>query len=297
MTTGSALRDEFVQTPTAEKVYGGGLFPHDNHNDRLDLTFFVSCYDERDYIIETIETVRTAMAPFAWTYELVIIDDASSDGSAALIRRYIADHPDEHIVFRRNAANKGWAQNYIDGAFIGKGRYYKAICGDNSSPPEAIRPIVEAIGQADIIIPYYVYFAGKDLFRRTVSRVYTALVNLVSGNRLHYYNGLAIHYRHNVMRWHTNTRGFGFQADILCLLLAQGVTYVEVPTTTVERREGASNALKWRNLLSVTHTLIDIFFRRISNLIHGPIAAQSGGRVEDGRARAPAAEDPAVRSG
>jgi hypothetical protein len=41
------------------------------------------------------------------------------------------------------------------------------------------------------------------------------LVNLVTGNRLHYYNGLAVHLGHNVMRWHPNTRGFGFQADIL----------------------------------------------------------------------------------
>src|SRR5262249_3601682 len=153
-----------------------------NGGDRFDLTLFVSCYNERDLIVDTLETVRAAMAPFAWTYELVIIDDASRDGSAALIRRYMAEHPDEHIAFRRNGLNKGWAQNYIDAAFIGRGRYYKAICGDNSSTVEAIRLIIEAMGKADIVIPYYLYFEGKDLFRRAVSRVYTALVNVISGN-------------------------------------------------------------------------------------------------------------------
>jgi len=293
MSTGSAPRDDFVLTPAAEKVYGKGALLEGSGEDGLDLTLFVSCYNERDFIVDTLATVRAAMAPFAWTYELIIIDDASRDGSAGLIRRYIAEHPQERIVFRGNAVNKGWAQNYIDAAFIGRGRYYKAICGDNSSTAEAIRPIVEAMGKADIVIPYYLYFEGKDLFRRAVSRVYTALVNGISGNKLHYYNGLAIHERYNVMRWHTNTRGFGFQADILCMLLSQGATYVEVPTTTVERRLGASNALRWKNMLSVTHTLIDIFFRRMSNLVHGPLATQ-GGRIREQQLLT-AAEDPAVR--
>jgi glycosyltransferase involved in cell wall biosynthesis len=293
MSTGSAARDEFVLTPAAERVHGGGSAAGSHIDDKFDLTFFVSCYNESDHIIDTLEAVRTAMTAFAWSYEVVIVDDASRDDSAALIRRYMAEYPEQHVVFRRNGLNRGWAQNYIDAAFIGRGRYYKAICGDNSSTAESIRPVVEAIGKADIIIPYYLDFEGKDLLRRAVSKVYTALVNVISGNKLRYYNGLPIHERYNVMRWHTNTRGFGFQADILCLLLAQGVSYIEVPTTTVERREGSSNAITWKNLLSVTHTLIDIFLRRISNVIHGPLAKRADHRVPD-RALA-SAEDPAVR--
>lgn len=56
----------------------------------------------------------------------------------------------------------------------------------------------------------------------------------MSGFRLQYYNGLAVHLRYNVMRWHPNT--FGFQADIICMLLDQGFSYKELPVKTVERR-------------------------------------------------------------
>ena len=73
-----------------------------------------------------------------------------------------------------------------------------------------------------MIIPYYVSNEGKSLYRRSLSNVYAGIVNLISGFRLHYYNGLAVHLRYNVMRWHPNTRGFGFQADIICMLLDQG---------------------------------------------------------------------------
>ena len=94
-----------------------------------------------------------------------------------------------------------------------------------------------------MIIPYYVTSEGKSLYRRTLSGAYTWLVNMISGFRLRYYNGLAVHLRYNVMRWHPNTRGFGFQADIICMLLEQGFTYKEIPVKTVERRTGGSSAL------------------------------------------------------
>ena len=35
-----------------------------------------------------------------------------------------------------------------------------------------------------------------------LSGTFTFLVNTISGFRLHYYNGLAVHLRYNVMRWH-----------------------------------------------------------------------------------------------
>src|SRR3977135_4039053 len=111
-------------------------------------------------------------------------------------------------------------------------------------------------------VPYFGLAEGRSLKRRMISKSYTWLLNLITGNRLQYYNGLAVHLRHNVMRWHPNTHGFGFQADILCLLIDLGFTYEEVEIITIEQRRGGSNALTFRNLLSVAHTLIEIGNRR-----------------------------------
>jgi glycosyltransferase involved in cell wall biosynthesis len=234
----------------------------------LDLTVFVSCYNEADYIVDTLDAVRHAAQEVGLSYEIIVIDDHSRDNSRDLVANYIAVHPDDRITLRANRANRGLAQSYLDGAFIGRGRYYRLICGDNAEPIASIISVFRAIGEADIIVPYYLSSEGKSLMRRLISNTYTRLVNLVTGNRLHYYNGLAVHLRHNVMRWHPNTRGFGFQADILCLLIDLGFTYKEIPVITVEQRRGTSNALTFRNLLSVTHTLIEIANRRLSNRLY-----------------------------
>lgn len=271
MEPATADPDQFEISEMASRFHKVGDILAGNIGDCYDISFFISCYNEAEFIAATLDTVRSALLGTGLTYDIVIIDDGSKDRSPEIVRQYIADHPDVDIVFRRNAINKGWAQNYIDSTFIGKGHYHRAICGDNTEKEATLRTLLGHLGEADIIVPYYVEVEHKLYTRRIVSATYTWLVNLLSGNKLHYYNGLPVHRRYNVMRWHSDTRGFGFQAYILCLLLGQGATFKEVPLSATEQRPGSSSALTWRNLLSVGHTLLEIFLRRLSNRIHGRV--------------------------
>jgi glycosyltransferase involved in cell wall biosynthesis len=193
-----------------------------------------------------------------------VIDDGSKDHSVALVQHFIDTHPEIPMVLRINSKNKGLAQNYVDGAFIGRGKYYRLICGDNAEPIETIVNVLSLMGKADIIVPYYVSAEGKSQYRQKISKIYTWIINKISGHHIHYYNGLQVHLRHNVMRWHPNTRGFGFQAGLMCLLLNLGFTYKQIPCITIERRGKSGNAVTPKNLRSVIHIMGSIFLRRLA---------------------------------
>ena len=261
---------DVTMTPAAELLHQPQEVITPGQQASLDLTVFISCYNEAEYVVATIDTVREALNEIGTlSYEIIVVDDCSRDRSSAIVKEYIATHAEDRILLRSNKSNRGLAQNYIDVAFIGKGKYYRLICGDNAEPKETMTAVFREVGQADMIIPYYVTSEGKSFSRRFLSDSYSRLVNLISGFRLKYYNGLAVHLRYNVMRWHPNTRGFGFQADIICMLLAHGFSYKEVPVKTIERRAGgSSNALTPRNMLSVAHTLVDLIFRRLANRVY-----------------------------
>jgi glycosyltransferase involved in cell wall biosynthesis len=261
---------DVIMTPAAERLHSADDVLAPGQRAALDLTVFISCYNEQQYILATIQTVRDALDEVGGiSYEIIVVDDCSKDGSSTLVRGYITAHPEERVLLRINRVNRGLAQSYLDAAFIGKGKFYRLVCGDNAEPQATMVAVFRELGNADMIIPYYVSSEGKSFYRRFLSNTYTALVNLISGLHLHYYNGLAVHLRYNVMRWHSNTRGFGFQADIICLLVNQGFSFKEVPVKTVERRvSGSSNALTFKNLLSVAHTLVDLLFRRIAHRVY-----------------------------
>jgi len=259
---------DMVMTPAAAELHSAGSVLAPGADCPIDLTVFVSCYNEARYIIRTLDTLRSALAELKFSYEIIVIDDCSKDNSADLVEDYIRANPSERLLLRCNKFNIGWAQNYIDSAFIGKGKYYRIVCGDASEPKDTMIKVFQEIGAADIIIPYYVTNEGRSWQRGFLSSAYVTLVNLISGFHLKYYNGLPVHLRYNVMRWHSNTRGFGFQADILCLLLEQGFTFKEVPVFAVEQKGGKSTALSFKNVLSIGHTLLDIGIRRIANWVY-----------------------------
>jgi len=236
----------------------------------VEITLFVACYNEADNIVGTLETVVAACREVGITFEIIIIDDASKDRSVEIIRAFMAAHPDLPIILHVNDHNCGLGENFAEAAFLGHGKYYRLICGDNVEPKETLVKIFREIGRADIILTYRPDdVAGKAFSRRITSRVYTLLVNAVSGYNLHYYNGLPIMKRRDVMRWQPNSHGFGFQADLVTRLLDRGATYLEVPVVSTERETGESKAITFRNFCSVAHSLLNISIRRFSKVLYG----------------------------
>lgn len=110
---------------------------------------------------------------------------------------------------------------------------------------------------------------GKTMSRKLISKTFTRLVNFISGYNLKYYNGLAVHLRYNVLRWHPSSYGFGFQADIITRLLDEGASYVQIASSSIDRKGSASSALTMRNFLSVGHTLLELAIRRVRRLLYG----------------------------
>ncbi|MGD0091308.1 MAG: hypothetical protein ABSE73_15430, partial [Planctomycetota bacterium] len=181
---------------------------------------------------------------------------------------FIAQHPEVPIKLVVQDINQGLGNNFAEAAFHGRGKYYRPVCGDNVEPQEALVKVFRRVGEADIILTYHEAAVSRGLARGAISRLFTALVNFLSGYKIRYYNGLPVARRYDVLRWHSNCHGFGFQADLITRLLDLGASYIEVPVSPHERRQGSSKALTLKNLCSVAHTLLEIFIRRAARIMY-----------------------------
>jgi len=233
----------------------------------VDITLLVACFNEQENIIGTFTEIEAAMAQLQMSWEMIVIDDASSDRTVELIKEYMHRHPELPLLLLVRSENRGLAQNFIDGAFLGTGRYYRLIMGDNVESGEQIAAILQHVGEADILIPYHAQIFGRTVFRRGLSRAFTTIVNLLSGYRINYYNGCSVHRRFDVMRWHVNCYGFDFQANLITRLLDQGRTFLEIPVTGSERAHGQSKALTRKNFLSSARFFVDLAFRRGEKIV------------------------------
>jgi len=238
----------------------------------IDITLFVACYNEEENIIATFEAIESAMAQSGLSWEIIVIDDASTDKSVFLIKEYMGSHPQFPIVLVVRETNQGLAQNFVEAAFMGRGKYYRLINGDNVESGGQIASILGHIGEADMLIPYHATIQGRTRFRIGLSRAFTFVVNFLSGYRIKYYNGCTVHLRSDVMRWHVNCYGFDFQANLITRLLDHDRTYLEIPVAGSERAFGSSKALTKRNFFSAARFFVDLACRRLGLAYYGRIA-------------------------
>ena len=226
-----------------------------------EITIFIPCLNEEKNIAGAIETAIVGCRRVGCTFEILVFDDGSADGTSAAVAAYQALHPDAPISLIRNERNRGVARNFVDGAFRGRGTYYRLICGDDVEPLATQEAILRERGTADIIIPYFTEIRNRPFYRTVISWLYTRFVNLASGYRLRYYNGCPLYRREDVLRYHVETTGFGYQAEFLTRLIYEARTYKELPLIAYDREGSAS--LNVKNLISVGHSLLTIALRRL----------------------------------
>ena len=69
----------------------------------MDLSIVISLYNEEESLTELVEWIGRALAGKVDTYEIIMVDDGSTDGSWNLIKRLSESHPEiRGIRFRRN---------------------------------------------------------------------------------------------------------------------------------------------------------------------------------------------------
>lgn len=222
------------------------------------ISVLVTCFEECKSIVATLADLVDALRSHAPAWDIIIIDDASTDESVAVIESYLAKNPGYPIrlISRRN--NVGFVRNVFEGAQIATGKYFWVVSGDSTVPRDAMAALLSKLGSADILIPNVVGYMDRTLLRRILSANYARLVRLVAGSEIKYFNGGSIYLREDFHRELGNVSGFSYSAEIILRLVRAGRTYIEVPVTYREGDKDHSTAVSWKHLYEVAR-----FFLRL----------------------------------
>ena len=218
------------------------------------LTVIVPAYNEEANLAGAVQTVRGATAERVSSLQVIIVDDGSTDGTGAIADRIAAE--DGRIRVIHNGVNKGLGYSYRKGLELASEDYVIMIPGDNENSTVSISPIVDHLGEADIIVPYVINTEVRPMARRVLSRTFVQVINILCGVHLRYYNGTCAIRRKALDGIRVDTHGFAYMAATLVRLLKLGCNYREVGIELDKPKGGSSKAFMPRNVAQVIRTVL-----------------------------------------
>jgi len=222
------------------------------------LSVIIPALNEEGNLSDTVTNVLASIDHQFTDYELLVFDDGSSDGTGQIADELAIRNSRIRVI--HNPRNMGFGYNYTRGVELAEMEYVAMFPGDNEIPGSAIRTILGAVGLADIVVPYIATPSVRPWSRRFISACFVALVNLLFGLRIRYFNGPCVHRRSLLQAVPMRTHGFAYMAAILIRLIRSERSYVEVPMQLQIRRHGQSKAFKPKNIVSVFATIASLFW-------------------------------------
>lgn len=132
------------------------------------VTFVVPCYNATAYLERSVGSILAAPGNF----ELLIIDDGSTDESLALARR-LAEQDDRVRIITQTNGNWGAVVNHA--IVLARGTYFKIVDADDHVDPETVTQVLERLTKQrdegelpDLVVTNYVYDRVSDNSQHTI---------------------------------------------------------------------------------------------------------------------------------
>ena len=222
------------------------------------LSIIITAMNEEGNLEPAVKMTLDIVRPRFDDYELIIINDGSRDKTGEIADTLVAADP-AHILVHHNETNKGLDYSYRKGVELASKQYVGWVAGNNLNPRQGLEDTFDAIGLADIVLPYVVTDV-RGLSRRIISRTVVKTLNLLFGLRVKYYTGPCVYRSVDIKNVKVTCQGSIALAEILIRLIKSGRTYVEVGLNTKKRTVGKSKTFRFKNFVYVGRAIAGLFW-------------------------------------
>jgi len=153
-----------------------------NVEPRPELSLVAPVYDEEQNLEPLYEQVAAALA--GRSFELVLVDDGSRDGSAAIIRALHERDPRVRgVFFTRNRGQTAAMAAWMPAAIAAAGELIATLDADLQNDPADIPRLVAALGAHDAAVGYRMQ-RHDSWVRRLSSRIANGVRNRLTGDQI-----------------------------------------------------------------------------------------------------------------
>ena len=203
------------------------------------LSLVIPVYNEEQRLATSLRLVDEYLSGLPFASELVLVDDGSTDGTAAIVSGF---RPSAHHVSTRvltHEGNRGKGAAVRTGCLAARGEFVVFTDADLATPPPEVGSVLAALeAGADVAAGSRIHAGGQDMrrtqpaYRRAAGRLFSLLRNRLAGSEIQDTQCPMKGFRRAAaQRLFAAQRlaGWAFDAEVLYLARRFGFRVVEVP--------------------------------------------------------------------
>ncbi|MEK6765750.1 MAG: glycosyltransferase [Planctomycetota bacterium] len=236
----------------------------------MDLSLIIACYNEETVLEHSLKEIIMTLDSTTFTYEIIFVDDYSTDNTPKLINFLCEKYKDKHFRFVLHNKNIGRGGTVTEGFRMAKGDIIGYIDIDLEVHARYIPSCVLAIKDgADVAIGFRVYkFDFRSIDRYIMSKGYNWLMRKMLGiNLKDTETGVKFFSRERILPIldKIKDQGWFWDTEIMVQSYLRKYTIAEIPCLFVRRFDNVSTVkgisdsiIYFKNLLRYRKVLENI---------------------------------------
>lgn len=204
-----------------------------------DVSILIPANNEGAGIADVVGRVRQVMDSLDYLYEILVIDDGSTDETA----QNAHDAGARVIKHPYNIGNGAAIKTGIRNA---RGRLLVTLDGDGQHPPEDIPQLLEELQGFDMVVGARTQDSATHMHRDMANRIYNWFASYVCGRKIKDltsgFRAVKAHIAQEFVSLLPNT--FSYPTTITMATLRSGYSLKYVPITTAKRNGGSKSKIK-----------------------------------------------------
>ncbi|MEE2753847.1 MAG: glycosyltransferase family 2 protein [Candidatus Latescibacterota bacterium] len=218
------MDDRFKDQETFLTLGQGQLGNEETKNVGM-VSIIIPAYNEENGIVDTVTEVRKVMSESHYDYEVIVVDDGSTDKTSERVRTTGA-----RVV--RHPENRGYGAGLKTGIRSSKGDWIVIMDADLTYPADRIPDLLRDAGEYDMVVGARVGGAAKiPLIRRPAKWVLSKVANYLAETKIPDYNsGLRVFRKDLALKFFKILpQGFSFTTTITLCSLCHGFRVKYIP--------------------------------------------------------------------
>lgn len=164
----------------------------------MNLSIVIPAYNEKESLPTLLQKITEEVKPLNLQYEIVVIDDGSSDGTDKVLKEIKAQLPElRAIIFRKNY---GKSAALSEGFKFAQGEIIITMDSDLQDDPAEIPNLLKKLDEGYDLVSGWKKKRHDPLSKTIPSRLFNRVTSVLSGIRLHDFNCGLKAYRRDVLK-------------------------------------------------------------------------------------------------